>query len=481
MVDAAKPDGQAPAGQPKLSGFRVALRYTGIPPSWLDKRPKLPSRNWLIFLSVTSSITGWYIYDRRQCKKIKQEYIDKVKDLSEVPSNPLDPPRKVTVYGAKWPNDEDYEQGVKYFRKYVKPILVAAAVDYEMISGKRHGEIARRISEEVRKRRRLDAGVDQVPEVTKALPTYKPLPELRKYELEGGIIIVGRQTFKEVMAGLKNGWTDGLQRVDHEELLAQELADDGQFDEEDGFEGELASPKTMPKLAHLSTPAFAGLNMSRPPPRPGQQMKEPLITEAIDPPSSIPPIPPLLLVPFIDYIGFTQIPLMIWDFFNQRHKFQSGAESAYRLIMGQTRPILPPSDVDPVEGTPTQTETGDLSFDKQAEQYYKKSLDNFSSNVEKERKKYYDDLSGKLKTARELARGTRELTKDEENRPPPTEVELRAERLKKEQRWRNDLQGWDIVKPSQPVVWDDRFRDSIRIFVDPKDGVLSDDYPTHSS
>lgn len=109
-----------PVAPQKTSGIRTALRYTGIPTSWLDKRPKLPSRNWLIFIGVTSSITGYYIYDRRQCKKIRQEYVDKVKELAELPSDPLDKPRKVTVYGSKWPGDEDYDQSLRYFRKYVK-------------------------------------------------------------------------------------------------------------------------------------------------------------------------------------------------------------------------------------------------------------------------------------------------------------------------------------------------------------------------
>lgn len=108
------------------------LRYTGIPPSWLDKRPKLPSRNWLIFLSITSSITGLYIYDRRQCKRIRQSYIDRVKDLADELVTPLAAPRKVMVYNSKWPGDEEYDQGLKYFRKYVKvglftpPILFTA-------------------------------------------------------------------------------------------------------------------------------------------------------------------------------------------------------------------------------------------------------------------------------------------------------------------------------------------------------------------
>jgi hypothetical protein len=38
----------------------------------------------------------------------------------EATKSSLDMPRKVTVYGAKWPEDEDTDRALRYFRKYVK-------------------------------------------------------------------------------------------------------------------------------------------------------------------------------------------------------------------------------------------------------------------------------------------------------------------------------------------------------------------------
>jgi len=108
---------------PAPSEIPAVLRYTGIPPSWFQKRPKLPSRNWLIFLSLTGSLIGLYAYDRRKCKQLQQEYIEKVKDFAEVPLDSNGLPRKVRVYGAKWPGDDDWERSLKYFRKYVKVLL----------------------------------------------------------------------------------------------------------------------------------------------------------------------------------------------------------------------------------------------------------------------------------------------------------------------------------------------------------------------
>ncbi|PPQ98824.1 hypothetical protein CVT24_003378 [Panaeolus cyanescens] len=456
----------------KVSGFRTVLKYTGIPPSWLDKRPKLPSRNWLIFWSLTGSVVGYYVYDRRQCKQIKQHYIDKVKHLSEASVDPFDTPRRVTVYGAKWPGDEDYDQSLRYFRKYVKPILVAAAIDYELVAGKRHGDIAKHVAEDVRKRRRLSEGLDQDSDVTKALPTYKPPAERRKQELAGGIVIVGRPTFKEFMSGLAKGWTQGLEKVDEDERLAHILEDDGKFDEpeeelpigvyEDGTLKESATPS--PK----ASPVFSPLQLHQKPPLSSPSSNMSLSTPTT-PPTFIPELPPLLLVPFTNYIGIKQIPLMIWGFFNQRQKVQSGAEAGYRLVMHSTRPFDVPRHVSDSIGDDGShsVQGGDLDFNKEAEGYYKKSLDDLEEDIDISRKKYYEKLPEKLATARALSRGTREPTKEEYENPPPTEVELRAERLKKERRWRDDVAGWNIIKAGSPVVWDSRFQDALKVFSEP--------------
>lgn len=108
-----------PAPNSARGGIYAALRYTGIPESWI-RRPRLPSRNWLIFLGVTSSIAGAYVYDRRKCREIREGYVRRVEHLAQVPMRSSELPRKVTVFAAKWPGDDDYSRGVRYFRKYVK-------------------------------------------------------------------------------------------------------------------------------------------------------------------------------------------------------------------------------------------------------------------------------------------------------------------------------------------------------------------------
>lgn len=456
------------------SGVRIVLGRLGIP-AWLLQRPKLPSRNWLIFLSVTSSVAGCYIYDRRECKRIRREYEDRVRWLAEEPLASSDLPRKVVVYGAKWPGDDDWDRAMRYFRKYVKPILVAAAVDYDMIKGQRHGDIARRLADEVKAHRRLALGLDKPKESIMPLPTDQSPEAVRRRELDGGLVIVGRPTFKEFMAGLKSGWSESARRVDREEVLARVLADDGVFDEPEpevgdvgALDGEpIPTPSKLPPSAGVYSP-FQAIAQQRAAPKPRSREEE-AMSELLDtPPGTITQLPPLLLVPFTNYLGFKQIPYMLWDFFTERKKVQAGAEAAYKLIMKHTRPFHGPSDVPPANESNFITPAGsDLDFDAAVEQYYKSSTHKLPDEIAKARADYYAALPARLKAARDLARGLREPTKEERANPPPTEVELRSERMRKELRWRSDEEGWEIVRPDRPVAWDERFRDALKVFVDP--------------
>ncbi|KAL1732487.1 inner membrane protein import complex subunit Tim54-domain-containing protein [Schizophyllum commune] len=420
------------------SGVKAVLQYTGIPPSWLDYRPKLPSRNWLIFWTVTSTVTGYYVYDRRECKRIRQAYVDRVAHLAERPLGILEPPRKVRVYGCKWPGDEDYNASIKYFRRYIKPILVAAGIDYDIVNGNKSGELAQKIADEIRARRRVEAGLDSPPIHLLATPTYVPPEVLEKRAVEDGAVIIGRPAFKEFMLGLARGWTEGLQPVDRDEALANALADDGHFDEPE--EGVAHTPKPV---TQYTPPPIT--------PTPGTD---------VAPPATIPPIPPLLLVSFVDYIGFSQIPYMLWDWFNQRERVRAGAEAAYRLVMRQTRPF---------REVATPTSPSDLAFDKDKETFFKSSTAEIPAETAKSREKYYAELPARLQVARELARGTREPTKEEAAHPPPTEVELRQERMNKEKVWRNRVDGWEIIKPAQKVFFDERLRGLLSVYVDPEE------------
>lgn len=364
-----------------------------------------------------------------------------------------------------------------------------------MISGKRTGDIADRIADEIRSRRRVMAGIDPAPVSPIPLAANRTPEERRQRELAGGIVLVGRGTMKEFFSGLSRGWTEGLRKVDKEAELAHILEEDGTFDEPDepslsaDLDGE-PMPTPSKFTAGANAPIFSPLQaqmraMEPKPASPVAKPQEPLVPTGADaPPTSLPALPPLLLVENTNRIGLTQIPMMIWEWFNERHRVQAGSEAAYRLVKNVTRPFMAPSPAEmdayrqqiatlsQEEDVPRPTlPDSDLEFDRIGEAAYKRSLNKWPQEVEEARKEYYKALPAKLATARALARRTREPTKDELANPPPTEMELRQERMKREQRWRADMAGWDMIKPDSEVAWDERFRDALRVFADPPEEV----------
>jgi import inner membrane translocase subunit TIM54 len=289
-------------------------------------------------------------------------------------------------------------------------------------------------------------------------------------ELEGGIVIIGRHTFKEYMEGLRRGWSESVYTVDREDQLARRLQNDGLFDEKDeetldDHSGVAITPSlsaTQPKTATepkpieplafppAPNPALAPFTaLRRQPGIPSVQPQQQRPAFVDEPPSVLPFHPPIGLVPYTNHLGFLQTPYMVYDFFTQRYRVQSGCEAAHQIVRAHARSI----------------QTSDLEFDLNSEQHIKGSFSKVPRRIEKAREEYYKEVTKKLKIARELARREREPTKAEMTNAPPTEVELRAERMKKELKWTSDLEGWEILK--KPLAWDERFRTAIRVFDDP--------------
>lgn len=439
-------------------GLYSALRFTGIPPSWLEKRPKLPSRNWLIFIGVVTSIAGLYVDDRRKCKKIREEYTAKVRHLAEETLGTQDWPRKVTVYSCRYPEDHDHERSMVYFKRYVKPMLVAAAIDYDIINGNQYGALTGKVSDDIKKRRRELAGLQKSHE--EELNSFIPLPGDRtpagkaRRQLEGGTVIIGRHSLKEYLEGVSRGWSGSAKVVDQEEAFAETLSDDV-------FDDPLGPPPTQesrtppggsllppPELSRGSANGLFGPIRQAPPPPPP---KMPTFHMSDDPPATLPPQSPIGLVPFTNHLGFLQVPYMIYDFFTERHRVLAGCKAGYAIAMGQTRPMT----------------KKDLDFDSQSEGFIKGSWNKLPKRIKESKESYYKDLTKDVKIARELAYGEREPTRAERSHPPKTEVELRTQRLKKELKWKEDLEGWEVLRGD--VCWDERFEGVLSVFVDPQE------------
>jgi import inner membrane translocase subunit TIM54 len=372
-------------------------------------------------------------------------------------------------------------------------VLVAAAVDYELVPTGQYGSLTRLLHDKILSRRRQALGLESAPPtLASGLPGQLTPEQKLEREVDGGVVLIGRHTLKEYMEGLKRGWMGPVNKLDREGDVAKELEFDGVFEEkpaptEDGVSEHQSEPPAAPAPATPSPPKMLGAfaHLQKPTPAisstsPSESTVDPesLITpEMHQPPSPLPQQPAMLLVPWINHLGFKQIPYMFIGLFTESKKYREGGEAALKLILGPQRDFVGSEYVDHALALPSETATGadssrsttDLDFDLVEETWYKKAFDETPASIEKHRKEYYEHhLKPKLQAARELAAGTREPTKEEVAKPPPSEAELKAERLKKEFLWWKQLEGYEIVKRGSRVPWDERWTGWLKVFETPE-------------
>ncbi|ODV94355.1 hypothetical protein PACTADRAFT_4297 [Pachysolen tannophilus NRRL Y-2460] len=143
---------QEPLKKANLGYTNPAFEAMGLP------RLKLPSRNWSIFWATLSLVGGAILYDKHQQKKIREEYMTKISLDSQVGATgkPFDIdriPRKLTIFIAPPPSDY-LEESLRIFRKYLKPIINSAAVDFEVFTEERQGDIRYKVAQDIRQLRK---------------------------------------------------------------------------------------------------------------------------------------------------------------------------------------------------------------------------------------------------------------------------------------------------------------------------------------
>lgn len=212
------------------------------------KVPKLPSRNWLIFYSVVTVSVSGAVYDKERQKKIREEYIERVKlfSTSTLPIDKLS--RKVTVFIAPPPSDY-LDTSLKFWSRYVKPILFYSGLDYDIITEEQQGTIRAHVAEQLRNLRRELKGIkipdtkptttltdntvkktgeqstEQIEEIEEIVPPVdmrdamgifmriappkniesEDLAKEKLNGITGGVICIGRGAYKEYINGLHEG------------------------------------------------------------------------------------------------------------------------------------------------------------------------------------------------------------------------------------------------------------------------------------
>lgn len=278
-----------------------ALRLLGLPP--LPR--KLPSRNWLIFWTVTTTVTAAIIYDSREKRRATARWAAAVTPLAHQPiSNPSAMPRRITVFLEAPPGDT-LRAAQDHFSTYIKPILASSGLDWDFVVGRQQGDVRAVVAERVRRSRRaVDKDFDST-SVPDAPTGDDTLEEIRRkngvaaYAGVKGDIVVGRHAWKEYVRGLHEGWLGPLTPPPEPPAPAPEPK------EKEGKDGEPAEEKPAEEKSK----------------RPAQL--PPYDTPEQYPSSSLPrfipgELGPSVPIPFPHILGFLNTPTRMRWFLNRR-------------------------------------------------------------------------------------------------------------------------------------------------------------------
>ncbi|KAI0159811.1 mitochondrial import inner membrane translocase subunit Tim54 [Xylariaceae sp. FL1272] len=205
-VAGASPAAATPTATYKApTGANRALKMMGLP----DLPRKLPSRNWMIFWTLTASFTAAVIYDKREKKRATARWARAVSHLAKEPiKHPSEMPRKLTIFLESPPTD-GLRVAQDHFTEYVKPILAASGLDWEFVQGRKEGDVRAAVAERIRRTRdpSASAGAQTADEVVQEIRRRNGTQE---YSGMGGDIVIGRNTWKEYVRGIHEGWLGPL-------------------------------------------------------------------------------------------------------------------------------------------------------------------------------------------------------------------------------------------------------------------------------
>ncbi|KAL2132584.1 hypothetical protein VTI74DRAFT_3607 [Chaetomium olivicolor] len=307
------PPAEAPKAAPKVPQQNQALRMLGLPA--LPR--KLPSRNWMIFWTVSSAITAAIIYDKREKKRAIAKWSHAVEHLAKEPlpdSFGLAQPRKLTIYLSSPPGD-GLRVAQDHYTEYVKPILAASGLDWEFVQGRREGDVRAYMAERVRRIRREweskgEVDPNKQPTKEEIVEQFRKSRGIQDYDGIRGDVVIGRHTWKEYLRGLHEGWLGPLTAPPEPEPLPVVAT-------ESSTEDKPAEEKPAEEKPAEEKPAEEEKKPKRPP------QPKPYNTTADYPTAILPSLAPAEFAPSAPIrephlLGFLNTPTRLYRFFNRR-------------------------------------------------------------------------------------------------------------------------------------------------------------------
>lgn len=243
--------------------------------------------------------------------------------------------RKLTIFLAAPPGD-GLRPTRDYFRQYIKPVLVAAAVDYDVIEGRKEGDVRYGTAEQIRRRRRKSGENDQnqarPPDVEQLVDFQRSRMGIQEEPGPKGDLVIGRHAWKEYVRGVHEGWLGPLEQPlpPKAETPTESEPSPGAEDKTPIADEKPDAPKEPteeaklvdPKASYLPTSAYSESSLAP-------------TTPATLEPTGVLPQPHLL--------GFLNTPIRIYRYLNQRSLADKVGRETAAIVLGTASPFQPSS------------------------------------------------------------------------------------------------------------------------------------------
>ena len=296
----------------------------------------------MIFLSVTGSFAAAITYDRRQKKAAQRKWCDLVAHIAQEPLSVNQMPRKLTIFLSAPPGD-GMRPSREYFKQYIKPILVAAAMDYDVIEGRKEGEVRYGTAEQIRRLRRKkgEKGTSEVapePDAEQLIDLVREKVGIRPEPVSRGDLVIGRHTWKEYIRGLHEGWLGPLDEPQPPPAEPSPIHPPIEAPSPVKIDDQQASPSPSP-ITNPENPLKEGEEGEKKPPSPPYAY----LSTAAYSTSPITPTIPQVLEPSAPIrqphlLGFLKTPTRIYNFLNQRHLADQVGRDTAAIVLSATRP-----------------------------------------------------------------------------------------------------------------------------------------------
>lgn len=286
------------------------------------------------------------VYDRYQKKRNQRKWCTLVSHLAQesLPVNMM--PRKITIFLAAPPGD-GLRVSREHFHEYIKPILVAGAMDWDVVEGRREGEVRAGLAEKIRKLRKRNGETSQAePSEGTQEDLYREMRRRAGVEDWNGVqgdLVLGRHTWKEYIRGLHEGWLGPLGDPQPRETVKSDIQPLA-AQSPDSPLPEIPPSETMSSEGSASSaPPVNASTPESPSEKPAEKPAKPPVTPPYITPSeyasspAAPTLPaslsPSLPVPLPHILGFFNFPIRTYRFLTRRHLAESTGASVAALVL----------------------------------------------------------------------------------------------------------------------------------------------------